>query len=92
VNAGGIVIPAGYAAYIGANGQVQGPFKYDATIFNAGALNFPLFGKNFFGDGRHVEIPDSSKDRIDQIFGIDLRNQPPAPVGTLGGLRNRPGK
>jgi len=80
---GGVVVQAGYAALV-VNGQVQ-VFRYDASIINAGVLNFPLFGNTFFGDPRRLEFPDSRKDLIDQLFGIDLRNQnpPPPPIDSL---------
>lgn len=69
-------VPAGYAFLVNADGTVQGPFQYDATIINvAGPMSFPLFGNAFWGDPRRIELPDSAKDLVDQLKGIDLGNE-----------------
>ena len=75
---GGKQIPAGYALLINSDGTTQGPFKYDSTIINVvGSMSFPLFGNAFWGDPRRIELPDSPKDLVDQLKGIDLRNEQP---------------
>lgn len=72
----GQTVPAGWAFLVNADGSVQGPFKYDSTIINVtGAMSFPLFGNAFWGDPRRIELPDSAKDLVDQLKGIDLRNE-----------------
>jgi hypothetical protein len=69
------VVPAGWAFLVNANGTVQGPFKYDSSIINvAGPMSWPLFGNAFWGDPRRIELPDNGKDLVDQLKGIDLRN------------------
>jgi hypothetical protein len=69
--ANGVQIPAGWAMLIKADGSVQGPFQYDATIINvAGSMSFPLFGNSFWGDPRRIELPDSTKDIVDQLKGM----------------------
>jgi hypothetical protein len=69
--ANGVQIPAGWAILIKADGTVQGPFQYDATIINvAGPMSFPLFGNSFWGDPRRIEMPDSAKDIVDQLKGM----------------------
>lgn len=73
--ANGQQIPAGWAFLINSDGTVQGPFKYDSTIINVtGPMSFPLFGNSFWGDPRRIELPDG-KDLVDQLKGIDLRNE-----------------
>lgn len=71
----GQTVPAGYAFLVNANGTVQGPFQYDSTIINvAGPMSFPLFGNAFWGDPRRIELPDSTKDLVDQLKGLDHKN------------------
>ena len=68
-------IPAGTAFLINADGTTQGPFKYDSSIINVtGPMAWPLFGNAFWGDPRRIELPDNGKDLVDQLKGIDLRN------------------
>jgi hypothetical protein len=72
-------VPAGWAILIGADGSVQGPFQYDATIINiAGPMSFPLFGNAFWGDPRRIELADSAKDIVDQLKGM---GKPPTGCG-----------
>jgi len=67
----GIVIQAGQAIIIKADGSYQGPFKFDSASLGLGT----------WANVGTVEFPDSRHNLNDQLFGIDLRNQPPPSKG-----------
>jgi hypothetical protein len=68
----GITIPAGWAITVYADGTYHGPYKYDSASIPG------------WGNMGRAELPDGRNDLVDQLFGIDLRNQPPRCTGKCG--------
>jgi hypothetical protein len=77
---GGMTVLAGQLVIVYANGTIQGPFAYDPSVFNI-----------YVGlDPKRFEYQDTKHDLLDQNFGINLRNEPPAPPPSkLGQFRAR---